>query len=171
MLHHPASPPAPDRVLLVADWNVDPQAVVDAARSRHQDAGMALLVPARLHGLDWVGDPYASVPCAQLQLDRITELAGQAGLTFARAGVGDPEPLAAICDALAAWPVDHLMVCGTRGRIGVPRPFDLRTRARRLSVSATVEWVDLPAASSAARRRTWLSLRGGHCALEQPHAA
>jgi hypothetical protein len=61
------------RVLLVSDWTVDPHAVV-AAAARHDEresAAFALLVPAWLHGLDWVGDPLASVPCAQRQLDVI----------------------------------------------------------------------------------------------------
>jgi hypothetical protein len=68
---HPASDRPPGPLLLVSDWDVDPRAVVDAARDRYTTAGVYLLVPAKLRGLDWVGAPYASVPCAQRQLDAI----------------------------------------------------------------------------------------------------
>jgi hypothetical protein len=171
MRHDSSSSARPDRVLLVADWNVDPQAIVDATRKHHPGASLGLLVPAKLNGLDWVGDPYASVPCAQRQLDRIIALAHHAGLTFAAAGVGDPEPLAAICDTLADWPVERLMLFARRGRLSAPYPFDLRTRARRLTGLASVERVELPAAASADRRRRWLPVRSGHCVVEQPQPA
>jgi hypothetical protein len=171
MRHNSASSTAPDRVLLVADWNVDPQAVVDAIRSQPPAATLALLVPAKLNGLDWVGDPYASVPCAQRQLDRIIELAHHAGLTFAAAAVGDPEPLAAICDALADCPAERLVLFARGGRLSAPHPFDLFTRARRLTGLEAVERIELPAAARPARRRTWLPLRSGHCTLQQPQSA
>ncbi len=171
MRHNYSSSTAPDRVLLVADWNVDAQAVVGAVLSLASAASLALLIPAKLNGLDWVGDPYASVPCAQRQLDRILERAHNAGLTFATTGVGDPEPLAAICDALADWPAEQLLLCGRRGRLSAPYPFDLRSRARRLTGVASVERLEFPAAARADRRRTWIPVRSGHCALEQPRSA
>jgi hypothetical protein len=127
-------------------------------------------VPARLHGLDWVGDPRASVPCAQRQLETISQLAGAAGLTIASSSVGDPDPLAAICDALADWPAQQLLICDRQGRLGAPYPLDLPSRARRLT-GLPVEHVELPAAERPRRRRGRLRPRGGHCALEQPHAA
>jgi len=167
MRHHPASPHAPDRLLLVADWSVDPKAVVDVARQQRAADGVALLVPAKLNGIDWAGDPYASVPCAQRQLDRITELADQAGLRLAGARVGDPEPLAAICDALADWPADELLLCVPRRRLTPPYPFDLRTRACRLTGLA-IERLELPVAARASRRRGARWLRRGHCAIETP---
>jgi hypothetical protein len=152
MRHNSASPTEPDRVLLVADWRVDPQAVVNAIRSHSPATSVALLVPAKLNGLDWAGDPYASVPCAQRQLDRIVELAYRAGLTFATIGVGDPEPLAAISDALADWPAERLVLIARRGR-------------------ASVERLEVPPVARTDRRRAWLPVRSGHCALEQPQSA
>jgi hypothetical protein len=49
------------RVLVVADWTTDPEAVVAACIERRElsSGDFALLVPAWLHGLDWVGDPAA----------------------------------------------------------------------------------------------------------------
>jgi len=171
MRHNSASPTVPDRVLLVADWNVDPQAVVDAVRSRPPAAALSLLVPAKLNGLDWVGDPYASVPCAQRQLDRIVELARDAGLTFSTASVGDPEPLAAICDALADCPAERIVLFARRGRLSALHPFDLFSRTRRLPGLQAVERLELPGAVRNTRRRAWPALRNGHCTLEQPLSA
>ena len=104
-------------VLLTADWAVDPHAVVAAAAERAADgpAEFLLLVPAWLHGLDWTGDPRASVPCAHAQLRRIGELCAAAGLSVRAATVGDPDPVTAICDALGDRHADELLLC-TRGR-------------------------------------------------------
>src|SRR3954462_9149616 len=101
--HHP--PPDPTRlhstrrcpmnrphVLLVADWTVDPYAVLAEAQRRRRErpaTAFGTLVPAWLHGLDWTGDPGASVPCACRQLAAIGELAAAAGLLVETAVVGD----------------------------------------------------------------------------------
>lgn len=166
--HHASDRPL-GPVLLVSDWDVDPQAVVDAAHERHPTAGVYLLVPARLRGLDWLGDPYASVPCAQHQLDAIVRVAAAAGLDIVDARVGDPEPIAAIGDALADWPARQLMLCAEHGRKAAPHPFDLPLRARRLS-GLPVARIELPPATSARERRHLLRL-GAQCAIEQPQAA
>jgi hypothetical protein len=94
------------RILVVADWTVDPHAVVAACsrRAAEEAVWFTLMVPASLHGLDWAGDPTASVPCAQRQLETITELSIAAGLDVEVAGVGDPDSVSAIGDALN----DHL---------------------------------------------------------------
>ena len=166
---HPVPSQAPARVLLVSDWDVDPKAVVDAAQRQHPTAGLYLLVPARLRGIDWVGDPDASVPCARRQLDAIVRLAPAAPLEVIDARVGDPDQIAAIGDALADWPVQALLLCAPRGRVGAPYPFDLWTRARRLS-GLPVARIELPTAATWRERHGLLRLRG-HCPVEQPQAA
>ena len=47
------------RVLAVVDWSFDPHAVVAAisARDEGQRLSYGLLVPSRLHGINWVGSP------------------------------------------------------------------------------------------------------------------
>ena len=82
------------RVLVVADWAVDPHGVLAACRRRAASgaARFAIVVPARLHGIDWIGDPYASRPCAGQQVDALVRLAGQAGIEVELAAVGDPDP-------------------------------------------------------------------------------
>lgn len=109
------------------------------------------------------------MPCAQRQLDAIVRLAPAAGLDVVDARVGDPEQIAAIGDALADWPVQALLLCAPRGRVGAPYPFDLWTRARRLS-SLPVVRIELPTAATWRERHGLLRLRG-HCPVEQPQAA
>jgi hypothetical protein len=161
----------PGRVLVVADWTTDPEAIVAACLERHERSGedFALLVPAWLHGLDWVGDPAASVPCAQRQLNAIGRLADAAGITFHAAGVGDPDPVAAICDALHDWPAEELLLIKRSRRAAVSHPLDLAHRTRR----ATGLPVSLVRLGSTARPAgdTWVPRRTRHCALEQPHPA
>src|ERR671910_568038 len=131
------------RVLVVADWTTDPGAVVAALVERHAplESEFVLVVPAWLHGLDWIGDPAASVPCAERQLAAIVRVAQSIGLTLHAASVGDPDPAAAICDALDDWPA-----------AGLP-----------------VSVVGLGASEARRTRDAWLPRRTGHCALEQPH--
>jgi hypothetical protein len=125
---------ATNRMLLVSDWAVDPHTVV-AEASRRAEAfrtEFGLVVPAWLHGLDWAGDPFASVPCAHVQLDTIRALASAAALPIAAATVGDPDPATAIYDSVEDWPPDEILVFAPAHRIAL-WPFDLEHRARRLT--------------------------------------
>jgi hypothetical protein len=160
------------RVLVVADWRTDPEAIVAACVERQERSGgdFALLVPARLHGLDWVGDPAASLPCAYRQLATLAHLADSVGFAFHAAGVGDPDPVAAICDALDEWPADELLLCTRGRRAAVSHPLDLAHRARR-ATGLPVSLVRLGAATPRWSRLAWLPLRSGHCALDEPHPA
>jgi hypothetical protein len=163
---------AHNRVLVVADWTTDPEAVVSAVVERHSppESEFALLVPAWLHGLDWVGDPFASVPCAQRQLAAIGRVAQSIGLAFHAASVGDPDPAAAICDALDDWPATEVVLCRRTRRASVAHPFDMPHRVRR-AAGLPVSVVRLAASEARRTRGAWLPRRTGHCALEQPHPA
>ena len=157
--------PSSTRILVVADWKLDPHAVV-AACSRHlesHDASFALLVPAWLHGLDWAGDPTASLPCAQRQLERVHELCVAAGLPVSTADVGDPNAVTAIGDVLLSQPVDEILVC-VRARHVVGHRFDLAHRAERATGIPTRR-VAVPAARGRSRIPTWTRLRRGHRAV------
>jgi hypothetical protein len=169
---NPANHATPGRVLVVADWTADAQAVVSAC-AQHRElrgAALGLAVPARLHGLDWVGDPTASIPCAERQLTSISRLAAAAGFSFHVTGVGDPDPLAAICDALADWPADELLVCARATGLALSHPLDLVHRARRLT-GLTVSRVALPANPAPQTAPGRWRLPRGHCVLDQASAA
>jgi hypothetical protein len=159
------------RVLLVSDWTVDPGTIVAAAASRNErePASFAVLVPAWLHGLDWAGDPAASVPCAQRQLQAILALATATGLTVHDAAVGDPDPTTAIADALERVAADSILLCAPARR-PIFGPLDLARRAHRLS-GLPVERAAISAA--AAPGVHWLSTRRKlhHCTAEAARAA
>jgi hypothetical protein len=146
--------------LVVADWAVDPQTVVRACAARGRSSTLDLIVPAWLHGLDWAGDPFASVPCARRQLERIIELCAAAGLHVTSAEVGDPDPLSAIGDALAAVRVDEIVLFARGRHVAAGYPFSLARRAERLS-GLQVTAVAVRPAPRPPRRRLFV---GSHCA-------
>jgi hypothetical protein len=148
------------RILVVADWTVEPTDVVAECRRRAEldPALFILIVPAWLHGLDWAGDPRAAVPCAHRQLVTLARLCVVAGLTVEVAGVGDPDPISAIGDALAAHAATGVLLC-TRERHLPSHPLDLVHRAHRAT--------GLPVHRVAVRA----ARRGGHCVPEASLAA
>ena len=119
------------RVLVAADWAVDPREVVAACRHRASAGGarFAVLVPAWLHGLGWAGDPTASLPRAQRQLEQLTRLIRHAGLQVDMARVGDPDPGSAIGDALREFAAEEILLCTRPHRVA--HPLDLAHRVRR----------------------------------------
>jgi hypothetical protein len=161
-----------ERVLVVADWTADAEAVLAVCVQHRELSGGALrlLVPARLHGLDWAGDPAASVPCAQRQLTTIGRLADAVGFAFEGAAVGDPDPLAAICDALHAWPAGEVLLCTRRRGAAVSHPLDLARRTRRLT-GLPVSRIQVRPSATPKPSTGWLRWRSGHCALDRPRTA
>ena len=160
------------RVLVVADWRVDPDAVVSACarHDRRQDSAFALVVPAWLHGLDWMGDPTASVPCAQRQAEAVSSLGHDAGLSLSVAGVGEPDVVAAVGDAIADWPADELLLFSRGPRLGIGHPLDLTHRIQRLS-GLPVAHVAGPTATGPRTPRSWLHPFHGHCPAGRPTPA
>ena len=155
-----------DTVMVVADWTLDPHAVVAACVRDAERHGLPfeLVVPAWLHGLDWVGDPAASVPCARRQVATLVALLTSAGLRLAAAQVGDPDPMGAIADALESPRVGRILLV-TRQRRFAHHPLDLAHRAARLS-GLPVEHVAVRAAARGRFRRPV-----GHCEATERLAA
>jgi hypothetical protein len=147
-----------DRVFVLADWEVDPEGVIAACRQRAvlHPATFAFVVPAWLHGLDWVGDPYAARPCAARQLDRMTRLAQAAGLAVEFAAVGDPDPASAVDDALTGFPATELLLCTRHHR---HHPLDLAQRLQRRT-GLRVDEAPIRVLRSPRRRRRQAA---GHC--------
>ncbi|HEV2815433.1 MAG TPA: hypothetical protein VGW10_19405 [Solirubrobacteraceae bacterium] len=150
-MHGQATSTPTARLLVVADWSVDPYAVVAELRRRtaHEPAAFTLVVPAWLHGLDWAGDPTASVPCAERQLEMLVELTRRAGLDVEVGGVGDPDVISAIGDALHGRDAAEILLFERRRRFG-RNPLDLAHRAQR-------------ATGRAVRRFTAPRLASAHC--------
>jgi hypothetical protein len=163
--------PSLSRLLVVADWEVDLREVAlsCARRSKQREQPIALLVPAWLHGADWVGDPYASVPCARRALTELAALCDSAGLRVESAEVGDPDPGAAIIDAQLSQPVDELMLCVRERRLG-SHPFDLAHRIAR-TTGLSVERVVIARPGGTPHRHAWSPLRRGHCVASEPQVA
>lgn len=153
------------RVLAVADWSIDPEVVAEAlaAHDRREAAVFGLLVPARLAPLDWVGDPKAACPCASEQLERLRRRAQLQGAKVDAALVGDPEPVPAVDDALAAWPAEEIVVFERERRLSVSHPLSVARRLGRRTGLA-VERVLVPAAGSSDHSRGLLRRRASRCA-------
>lgn len=134
----------PRRILAVADWSVDPRLVADALRERSviEPTVFGLLVPSRLPGLDWVGNPNASRPCAAQQLSELVRLCRAAGVSVAEASVGDPERVPAIRAALDTWTASGVLLF-ERKRSVFPTPLRLASRVRR-STGLSVETLEVP---------------------------
>jgi hypothetical protein len=130
-----------------------------------------LTVPAWLHGLDWAGDPTASAPCAQRQLDAIASRSRACGLDVEVAGVGDPDPLSAIGDTLDSHGATKILLFARRRRIGGSHPWDLVHRAQRLT-GLPVKRIAASPAPGARGAYGWALLRGGgHCDADARQAA
>jgi len=166
---HASARTTPTR-LVVADWRIDPETVMTTCRARDREWDLALhiVVPAWLHGLDWAGDPWASVPCAQRQLARITHLCTAAGLRVASAEVGDPDPLSAIGDAVANGPIEEILLFARGRHVAAGYPLSVARRAQRLTGLPVRRF----AAALAPRPRRRLVLGGAHCEpAQQPQIA
>jgi hypothetical protein len=139
------------RVTVVAEWDLDPHAVLAAtlAHDRDRSSLYGLLVPAALHGLDWAGEPNASKPCAEHQLAQLTRLFDQAGVAVQEGRVGDPVSAAAIGDAAYDWSPDEILLFSRKRRIALSHPLSLSRRIER----ATGVAVTRIGVSAGARRR------------------
>ena len=155
-----AHPEPSAATLVVADWAVDPEAVVTSYAARDRRSALHLVVPAWLHGLDWAGDPWASVPCARRQLELIVELCHAAGLQVESAEVGDPDPLDAIGDAVSALHVGEIVLFAGGRHVAAAHPFSVARRAERLTGLPVTSVATGPAPRPKRRR----FLAGAHCA-------
>src|SRR5262245_50490156 len=144
----------PSRVLAVVDWSVDPEVVERELRteSDRAPAVFGVLVPSRLPGLDWIGDPHASRPCAELQLDALTRLAEEDGLAVERASVGDPERVSSIRAFLEGWKADRIVLYDRGGRVA-EHPLSVRRRVARRTGRAVERVVVSPTRATERRCR------------------
>lgn len=157
---HRSGTETPRRVLAVADWSLDPHVVVAAlsAHDQGRSTEYGLLVPASLHGVDWAGEPNASRPCAQRQLDELIRLCRNAGLPIGDARIGDPESGPAIDDAFGDWPAEEILLFARSRRLRFSHPLALARRVER-ATSVPVTRIAVARTGGAGRR----SRSAPHC--------
>jgi hypothetical protein len=139
--------PTTQRVLVVADRTADSPDLVAALRERadRSAAGFTLLVPAVPHGLAWAADMKAGWPEAVARAERAAERIRGAGLALEEVIVGDPDPFAAVGDALHARRFDAVIVSMLPRSISKWLAMGLPARLRR-SVEVPVHEVTAGAA-------------------------
>lgn len=100
------------KVLVVANRTADSPELIAALRERAAGAptGFTLLVPAVPHGLAWAADMKAGWTEAAGRAERAAEQMRESGLALEEVIVGDPDPFAAVGDALHAREFDEVVV-------------------------------------------------------------
>jgi len=100
------------RVLVVANRTADSSELIAALRQRaaRSPTRFTLLVPAVPRGLAWAADMKAGGPEAAPRAEVGARRMRIAGLEVEAAIVGDPDPFAAVGDALRADEFDELVV-------------------------------------------------------------
>lgn len=104
--------PQREKLLIVADRTADSPDLIAALgeRASRSAAGFTLLVPAVPHGLAWAADMKAGWPEAVARAERAANRIRAAGLPLEEVIVGDPDPFAAVGDALHARRFDAVVV-------------------------------------------------------------
>ncbi|HEV3376527.1 MAG TPA: hypothetical protein VG126_04540 [Thermoleophilaceae bacterium] len=99
-------------VLVVANRTAESPELLDALRVRavQGPCEFTLLVPSTAHGLAWAADPDAGHDEAERHRQAFVDELREEGLNVVAAKVGDPDPLAAICDECNFGEYDELIV-------------------------------------------------------------
>jgi hypothetical protein len=126
------------RVLVVANRTVDSSELIAALRQRaaSSPASFTLLVPAVPHGLAWAADMKAGGREAGPRAETGTRRMRMAGLEVEAAIVGDPDPFAAVGDAIRSHHFDEIVVATLPRGVSRWLRLSLPHRLRR--------WTDLP---------------------------
>jgi hypothetical protein len=125
-------------ILVVANRTADSPELIAALRERSErsSASFTLLVPAVPHGLAWAADMKAGWSGAVARAERAATRLRQAGLELEEVIVGDPDPYAAVGDALHSREFDEIVVSVLPRRVSRWLALGLPARLRRT--------VDLP---------------------------
>jgi hypothetical protein len=137
------------RVLVVANRTASTPALLDAVRARaaRGDAEFHLVVPRHTHGLHRVMDPEeADRDEAQHALETAIPALSEAAGREVTGEIGDPEPLAAIQDAVHLHGADEIIISTLPGRVSRWLHLDLVSKARGLGLPVTHVEAQTPAA-------------------------
>jgi hypothetical protein len=100
------------RVLVVANRTAESPELLDALRTRTMQGPcrFTLLVPSTPHGISWAADMHAGGGEAEEHRAAFLQELRDEGLNVGDAKVGDPDPLAAICDECNFHDYDEVIV-------------------------------------------------------------
>ncbi len=127
----------PTRVLLVANRTATDPPLVEAVRRRAQrgDPVFHLVVPATAQGLHRVVDPEdAGLQAASERLREALPLLTEAARGPVTGHVGDPNPLAAVSDALYLQEFDEIVLSTLPWRLSRWLRLDLPSKVRALGL-------------------------------------
>jgi nucleotide-binding universal stress UspA family protein len=104
--------PEPKKVLVVATRTAACSELVDvlSARAVQDQATFNLLVPATPYGWAWLADMYSGGVDAERYLAAAVRSYEAAGITLESAKLGDPDPVAAVMDAVHFMGYDEIVV-------------------------------------------------------------
>jgi hypothetical protein len=128
------------RVLVVANRTAATPALLEAVRERaaRGSAAFTLLVPNSAHGLHRVVDPEdQSQSEAEETLELALPLLEQAAGAHVEGMIGDPEPLAAIQDAINVHGFDEIIISTLPSRVSKWLKLDLPSKAAGLGLPVT----------------------------------
>jgi hypothetical protein len=128
------------RVLVVANRTAATPALIDAVRARaaKSPARFTLLVPNAARGLHRVVDPEdQSSDEAEQTLELALPLLAQAAGSEVEGMVGDPEPLAAIQDAINVHGFDEIIISTLPTRVSRWLKLDLPSKCAGLGLPVT----------------------------------
>lgn len=140
------------KVLLVANRTATTARLHEEVerRARAGDARFHLVVPAVPHGLHRVVDPEVTGrPEARGQLDAALPSLSDAAGSPVTGEVGDPDPVAAIHDAMGRGRFDEIVISTLPRRLSRWLRLDLPSKARGFGLPVThVEAAAMPAAAA-----------------------
>jgi hypothetical protein len=132
---------APARVLVVAHRTAATRALLDAVRQRAERGPcvFTLLVPRSAHGLHRVVDADDQDAAeAQQVLDRAVPLLDQAaGESTVKGMIGDPDPMAAVHDAVNMHGFDEVIISTLNARLSRWLHLDLPSKVAGLGLPVT----------------------------------
>jgi nucleotide-binding universal stress UspA family protein len=121
-------------VLVVANKTAESDELLEALRRRAQEgaASFHLVVPATARGVSWVADMHAGGEAAEHDLEGALERLRGAGLDI-DGEIGDPDPVAAVQDAVNARKYDEMIVSTLHKTVSKWLKLDLPSKAAHAS--------------------------------------
>ncbi len=123
----------PADVLVVANQTAESDQLLEALRARADEGPCKfhLLVPAQAHGTAWATDMHSGGEEAEEHVKRAVERYREAGLEVDDGQIGDPDPIAAVQDAVNFKDFDEIIVSTLPKRKSRWLKLDLPSRVER----------------------------------------